>query len=70
MTIRQTFVHEIQDGYPLKHAVPAQVRAQLAVQDREFAARELAREGYSDGAIAEALRIDVKAVKKLIGADS
>lgn len=64
--IRQTFP---QQDAPLKQAVPEQVRAQCAAQSLEFSARELAREGYSDDAIADALRIDVKLVRKMIGAE-
>lgn len=61
--IRQTFPHEI----ALRQHVPEQVRAQYAVQEREFSARDLHREGYSDDAIAAALRIDVKLVRRIIG---
>ena len=54
---------------PPRQHVPEQVRAYYAVQGLDFAARELAREGYSDEAIAVAFRTEVKTVRKLRGAD-
>jgi hypothetical protein len=59
--IRQTFPALVQAD---KGAVPTQIAAQYAVQSLE-----LSREGYTDEAIAVALRIDIKAVRKMIGAN-
>lgn len=64
---RQTFAHEAQADYPRPH-VPKHLRAYYAAQSREFSCKDLAREGYSDTAIAEALEIDVRAVRKITSA--
>lgn len=49
--------------------VPEWLRLRHAPESREFAARELAREGYTAKAIGHALQMDVKAVRKIIGVD-
>jgi hypothetical protein len=54
------------DQIPRRQRVPESVRAYYSVQGKDFAARELAREGFSDHAIAEALNLDVNAARKLI----
>jgi hypothetical protein len=56
------------DGHQ-QQSVPEWLILRHAPESREFAARELAREGYSAEAIADALRMEVKAVARLIGAD-
>jgi DNA-binding CsgD family transcriptional regulator len=67
-TGRQTFAAEAQAEYPRQH-VPEHVAAQYSIQSREFACRDLAREGFAPAAIAAALGIDVKLVRRIIGAD-
>jgi DNA-binding NarL/FixJ family response regulator len=54
---------------PLREHVPEGMRIHCSAQSHEYSARELMREGFSDRAIAEALNLDVKAVRKMIGAD-
>jgi hypothetical protein len=49
--------------------VPEWLRLRHAPESHEFAARELAREGYSAEAIGRALRIDVKLVRRITGAE-
>jgi DNA-binding NarL/FixJ family response regulator len=56
------------DGHH-QRPVPEWLRLRHAPESREFAARELAREGFSDHAIADAINLDVNAVRKMIGAD-
>lgn len=57
------------DEIPLREHVPEAMRIHCSAQSHEYSARELMREGFSDSAIAEALNLDVKAVRKMIGAD-
>jgi hypothetical protein len=66
-SVRQTFPQV--GGAPLVEHVPEHLARAYAVQSREFAARDLAREGYSSQAIATALGVDVKLVYQIIGVD-
>jgi hypothetical protein len=54
------------DGIRRGH-VPEHLRRLHASEDKEFAAREMAREGFAADAIAEALGLDVKKVRHMIG---
>ena len=69
MTNRLTNTSSIDAGIELRQRerVPSALARHHAAEDLEIAARQLAREGFGSYAIADALKLDVLAVRKMIG---
>ena len=70
MTNRLTNTSSINAGIEQRQRerVPSALARHHAAEGLEIGARQLAREGYSLEAIADALQIDAMAVRRLIGA--
>jgi hypothetical protein len=52
-----------------RRPVPESLSLRHLVEGKDFVAKQLAREGYGEHAIADALQLDLNAVRRMIGAE-